>query len=198
MSKHSNPYGKRKRGIYLQPSMKKNDSLAYSIIIVVSVIVFAAVVLLGRIEWRVDLGFDKHIFAKANALINTFVALLLLSGLWAAKDKRYATHKYLMMWAIGLSVLFLVSYILHHLFAGSTPYGDENTGGISKLIYYIILFTHIPLAGIVLPFILLSAYRALIGEYDKHKKLVRFTWPIWFYVAVSGVIVYIMIRPFYG
>jgi putative membrane protein len=163
----------------------------------VSVVVFAAVVLLGRIELKVDIGFDKHIFAKANALINTFVALLLLGGLWAAKDKRYATHKYLMLWAIGLSVLFLLSYILHHLFAGSTPYGDENTGAISKFIYYSILFTHIPLAGIVLPFILLSAYRAMIGEYDKHKKLVRFTWPIWFYVAVSGVIVYVMIRPFY-
>ena len=197
MSKHSSHQGKRKKGIYLPATMKKNDKLAYTFTFIVSAIVFVAVVLLGRIELNVDLGFNKHLFAKANALINTFVALLLLSGLWAAKDKRYATHKYLMLWAIGLSVLFLLSYICHHLFAGSTPYGDEHTGGMSKIFYYSILFTHIPLAGLVLPFILLSAYRAMIGEYDKHKKLVRYTWPIWFYVAVSGVIVYVMISPYY-
>jgi len=197
MSKHTSHQGKRKKGIYLPATMKKNDKLAYIFTFLVSAIVFVAVVLLGRIELNVDLGFDKHLFAKANALINTFVALLLLSGLWAAKDKRYTTHKYLMLWAIGLSVLFLLSYICHHLFAGSTPYGDEHTGGMSKIIYYSILFTHIPLAGIVLPFILLSAYRAMIGEYDKHKKLVRYTWPIWFYVAISGVIVYVMISPYY-
>ncbi len=177
--------------------MKKNDKLAYLFTIAVSAVVFIAVVILGRIELKVDLGFDVHLFAGLNALINTFVAILLLAGLWAAKDKRYATHKKLMLWAIGLSVLFLLSYIAHHLFAGSTPYGDEHTGGISKIIYYTILFTHIPLAGIILPFILLSAYRALIGEYDKHKKLVKLTWPLWFYVAVSGVVVYLMISPFY-
>ncbi|MFN5335379.1 MAG: DUF420 domain-containing protein [Bacteroidota bacterium] len=197
MSEHSHNHGKRKKGIYLQATMKKNDKQAYLFTILVSAVVFVAVVILGRVELKVDLGFDVHLFARANALINTFVALLLLSGLWAAKDKRYATHKKLMLWAIGLSVLFLLSYICHHLFAGSTPYGDEHTGGISKMIYYAILFTHIPLAGIILPFILISSYRALIGEYDKHKKLVKFTWPLWFYVAVSGVLVYLMISPFY-
>ncbi|MFN9109173.1 MAG: DUF420 domain-containing protein, partial [Bacteroidota bacterium] len=164
---------------------------------IVSAVVFVAVVILGRVELNVDLGFDKHIFAQLNAMINSCVALLLLGGLWAAKDKRYGIHKKLMLWAIGLSVLFLLSYICHHLFAGSTEYGNEYTSGISKIIYYSILFTHIPLAGIILPFILISAYRALIGEYDKHKKLVRYTWPLWFYVAVSGVIVYLMISPFY-
>jgi putative membrane protein len=197
MAQNSSHNGKRKRGIYLQPSMKKNDKQAYLFTILVSAVVFVAVVILGRVELKVDLGFDVHLFARANALINTFVALLLLSGLWAAKDKRFATHKKLMLWAIGLSVLFLLSYIAHHLFAGSTAYGDEHTGGFSKIIYYTILFTHIPLAGIILPFILMSSYRALIGEYDKHKKLVKFTWPLWFYVAVSGVIVYLMISPFY-
>lgn len=197
MGQHNSPYGKRKKGIYLPASMKKNDKQAYLFTILVSAIVFVAVVILGRVELKVNLGFDVHLFAKANALINSFVALLLLCGLWAAKDKRYATHKKLMLWAIGFSVLFLLSYIAHHLFAGSTSYGDEHTGGLSKIFYYTILFTHIPLAGIILPFILISSYRALIGEYDKHKKLVKFTWPLWFYVAVSGVIVYVMISPFY-
>ena len=188
---------KKKKTIFLKPSLKKNDGLAYTFIFIVSAVVFAAVVLLGRIELELNLGFDKHIFAKLNAIINSFVALLLLGGLWAAKDKRYDVHKKLMLWAIGMSVVFLLSYICHHLFAGSTTYGDETTSGLSRILYKLILFTHIPLAGLILPFILISAYRALIGEYDKHKKLVKFTWPLWFYVAVSGVIVYLMISPYY-
>ncbi len=96
--------------------------------------------------------------------------------------------------AMFLSIFFLLSYICHHLFAGETKFGGDNP---EKMIYYIILFTHIPLAGIVLPFILFSAYRGLTGEFEKHKKLVRITWPIWFYVAVTGVIVYVMISPYY-
>jgi putative membrane protein len=111
-----------------------------------------------------------------------------------AKQKKYEAHKKIMMLAIILSVLFLLSYIAHHLFTAETKFGGEGT---IKTIYYIILFTHIPLAGIILPFILFTAYRALIGEYDQHKKLTRITWPIWFYVAVTGVIVYLMISPYY-
>lgn len=114
-----------------------------------------------------------------------------------------------MLTAISLSVLFLLSYIAHHLLAGDTKYGDLNHDGIVSLdekalagnlrmIYYFILITHIPLAAIILPFILFTAYRALTGEYDKHKKLVRITWPVWFYVAVTGVVVYLMISPYYN
>lgn len=113
-----------------------------------------------------------------------------------------------MITAILLSVLFLISYIGHHLLAGDTRYGDSNHDGIVsdieklqagglRTFYYIILITHIPLAAVILPFILFTAYRALIGEYERHKKLVRITWPIWFYVAISGVIVYYMISPYY-
>jgi putative membrane protein len=126
-------------------------------------------------------GFDVHLFAKANAIINSCVALLLLSGLIAVKGKKYLLHKSIMLTAMSLSILFLVSYICHHLFAGEARFGDENHDGIlsdiekanagtARFIYYFILGTHIPLAGIVLPFILFTAYRALIGEFDKHKK----------------------------
>jgi len=142
----------------------------------------------------VDLGFDVHIFALINAMINSCVAILLVAALWAVKTKRYEVHKKLMLTAMVLSMLFLVSYICHHLFAGDTKFGGEGT---AKIIYYIILFTHIPLAGIILPFILYSAYRALTGDWLKHKKLARITWPIWFYVAVTGVLVYWMISPYY-
>ena len=192
----------------LTAAWKKNDKKARIIIFVFSVIVFAAIMALSRVKWNVKLGFDVHLFATANAIINSCVALLLIVALIAVKSKNYILHRNIMLTAMFLSILFLVSYICHHLFAGETRFGDVNHDGIlteaekaavgsRRMIYYILLGTHIPLAGIILPFILFSAYRALTGEFDKHKKLVRITWPIWFYVAVSGVLVYWMISPYY-
>jgi putative membrane protein len=193
----------------LQPSLTKNDKKAKLLIYTVSFVVFAAVVFLSKYKLNVDLGFDVHVFAKTNAIINSMVAALLLAGLFTAKQKKYELHKKIMLTAISLSVLFLLSYIAHHLLAGDTRYGDINHDGIVSLdekslagnlrmVYYFILITHIPLAAIILPFILFTAYRALTGEYDKHKKLVRITWPVWFYVAVTGVVVYLMISPYYN
>ena len=193
----------------LVPSLKKNDKKASSLIIAFSLIVFSAVVVLSRVKLNVNLGFDVHLFAQANALINSAVAVLLVIALVAVKNKNYKLHKNLMLTAMLLSVLFLVSYICHHLFAGETRFGDVNHDGLvsdiekaavgsSRMIYYILLGTHIPLAGIILPFILFTAYRALIAEYPRRKKLARITWPIWFYVAVTGVIVYWMISPYYS
>ena len=193
----------------LQPSLQKNDKKAKFLIYTVSFVVFAAVVFLSKYKLDVELGFDVHVFAKANAIINSLVAVLLLAGLLSVKQKKYELHKKIMLSAILLSVLFLLSYISHHLLAGDTKYGDINHDGIIsidekalagnlRMLYYFILITHIPLAAIILPFILFTAYRALTGEYDKHKKLVRITWPVWFYVAVSGVIVYLMISPYYS
>ena len=193
----------------LQPAIEKNDKKAKLFIYTVSFVVFGAVVFLSKYKLKVDLGFDVHAFAKINAVINSLVAVLLLAGLFTVKQKNYELHKKIMLSAILLSVLFLLSYIAHHLLAGDTKYGDLNHDGILsidekmlagnlRMIYYFILITHIPLAAIILPFILFTAYRALTGEYDKHKKLVRITWPVWFYVAVSGVIVYLMINPYYS
>lgn len=193
----------------LQPSLVKNDKKAKLLIYVVSFVVFAVVVLLSKFKLEVDLGFDVHVFAKANAIINSAVAILLLAGLVTVKQKKYLLHKKIMLAAMFLSVLFLVSYIAHHLLAGDTKFGDINHDGILsdeeklaagsvRMLYYFILLTHIPLAAIILPFILFTAYRALIGEYEQHKKLTRITWPVWFYVAVTGVVVYIMISPYYS
>ena len=178
----------------LLPVWKKNDQRASWLILIFSVIVFAAVVLLSRVKLEMDLGFDVHLFAKLNALINSTVAILLIAALWAVKSGKYEAHKKIMLTAMVLSILFLVSYICHHLFAGETKFGGEGT---SKMIYYIILGTHIPLAGLILPFILFTAYRGLIGEYARHKKLARITWPVWLYVAITGVAVYLMISPYY-
>ncbi|MBW7913808.1 MAG: DUF420 domain-containing protein [Taibaiella sp.] len=178
----------------LTPLFKKNDKQARLLIFTVSFVVFAAVAVLSRVKLEVDLGFDIHIFALINAVINSAVSLLLIWALIAVKGKNYLLHKKLMLTAIVLSVLFLVSYIAHHLLAGDTVYGGE---GPIRYFYYFILITHIILAAIILPFILFTAYRSLTGEYDKHKKLARYTWPLWLYVSVTGVLVYLMISPYY-
>ena len=178
----------------LPASIQKNDKLANVLIIVFSIVVFVAVVFLSRIKVDLDLPFDVHIFAKVNAIINSAVSFLLLVGLLAVKRSRYALHKKVMMTAMVLSFLFLVSYICHHLLSDSTSFGGE---GAIKIVYYIILISHILLAAIILPFILFTSYRALVAEWPGHKKLARITWPIWFYVSVTGVIVYLMISPYY-
>ena len=193
----------------ITPSLVKNDKIARLFIYTVSLVVFAAVVLLSNFKFKIVTGFDVHIFALCSAVINSLVALLLLAGLVAVKKREYLLHKKIMIAAIVLSILFLLSYIAHHLLAGETKFGDLNHDGIlsneekiaagsSRIIYYILLLTHIPLAAIILPFILFTAYRALIGEYEAHKKLTRFTWPVWLYVAITGVLVYIMIHPYYN
>lgn len=193
----------------IQASMQKNDKKAKQLIWLFSVVVFSAVILLSNFRLNVDLGFDVHIFAKANAFINSAIAILLLAALLAVKNRNYGLHKKLMLAALLLSVLFLLSYIAHHLLAGEAKFGDINHDGTvdegelanvgnTRLVYLIILFTHIPLAAIILPFILFTAYRALIAEFSVHKKLARYTWPLWFYVAITGPVIYYMISPYYS
>ena len=178
----------------LEASLIKNDKKAYWLIGIFSVVVFVVVAVLGRVQYQADLGFDIHIFAKINAVINTLVAISLVAALVAVKNRNYLLHKRLMIGALILSILFLVFYISHHLLAGETKFGGTGT---IKIIYYTILITHIFLAAIILPFILLTAYRALTGEYQRHKKIARYTWPLWFYVAVTGPVVYFFISPYY-
>jgi putative membrane protein len=175
-------------------SIQKNDARAKTLIWIVSVVVFAVVVLLGRVKLEVDAGFDVHIFAAVNAVINSVVAVLLVAGIITAKRGNYAAHRNIMLAAMLLSLLFLISYIAHHLLSGDTRFGGE---GAIRYVYYFILITHIFLAAIILPFILFTAYRALINENEAHRKLAKITWPIWFYVAVTGPVVYLMISPYY-
>lgn len=178
----------------IAPVLKKNDKQARLLILTVSFVVFAAVVFLSKFTLQVDLGFNVHVFALVNAVINSMVSVLLIWALIAVKGKNYELHKKLMMGAMVLSVLFLVSYICHHLLAGETKFGGTGT---MKGIYYFILLTHIPLAAIILPFILFTAYRGLTGEFANHKKLAKYTWPLWLYVSITGVLVYLFISPYY-
>lgn len=192
----------------LEPVLTKNDGKAKWLIGILSAVVFAAVVLLGRYKLEIDLGFDVHIFALINAVINSVVAVLLVAALLVIKKQKYRLHKRLMMAALVLSVLFLVSYVIHRALAGEARFGDANHDGLvtdaeiavvstERIVYFIILSTHILLASIILPFILFTAYRGLTSEFAAHKKIARVTWPLWFYVAVTGPIVYIMIHPYY-
>lgn len=179
---------------YPKAAITLADGPAKRLIWTFSAVVFTAVVVLNRIQLPAPEGLDVHVFARVNAVINSLVSLLLLAGLFSAKAGRWNLHRRVMMLAMVLSILFLVSYILHHLFAGETTYGGQ---GAIKVVYYIILATHILLAGLSLPFILFTAFRALKAEYPAHRKLAKRVWPVWFYVSVTGVVVYLMISPYY-
>jgi putative membrane protein len=193
----------------LTPSIQKNDKKAKLLIGIFSVIVFVAVTFLSKFTLDVELPFDKHVFALCNALLNTGVCILLLAALFAVKNKKFQLHKNLMLFAMFLSVLFLVTYIAHHLFAGEAKFGDTNFDGTvdaaeaalvgnMRPFYLVVLSTHIILAATSLPFILFTAYRGLTGEYEDHKRKAKRMWPIWFYVAATGPLVYWMIKPYYN
>lgn len=178
----------------LTPVLKKNDKAARLLILTVSFVIFTAIVILSRVKLEVNPGFDIHVFALVNAVINSMVSVLLIAAYTAVKRRKYALHKRLMYAAIILSMCFLVSYIAHHLLAGDTRFGGE---GMIRYFYYFILITHIFLAAIVLPFILFTAYRGLTAEFVRHKKIARYTFPLWLYVSITGVLVYLLISPYY-
>lgn len=192
----------------LPATFQKNDKQAKWLIGIFSVVVFTAVVFLGNVKFDIRVPFDVHIFATANAVINTIIAVLLVAALLVVKRRNYKLHRQLMIAALVLSVLFLVSYIAHHLLAGEARYGDSNHDGEvsptelaavagTRGLYFFILITHIFLASVILPFILYTAYKGLTGEFAQHKKISKYTWPLWLYVAATGPIVYFMISPFY-
>ena len=142
----------------LDPVLKKNDQLAYVLIGVFSVIVFGVVTFLSKFSLNIELPFDKHIFALINALLNTAVSILLIAGLVVVKQKKYKLHKSIMMTAMLLSLLFLVTYIAHHLLAGEAKFGDANFDGMvdeaekavlgnTRPLYLVLLGTHIVLAA---------------------------------------------------
>jgi putative membrane protein len=128
------------------------------------------------------------------ATINGITALLLLIAYIAIRNKNITLHKQLMKISIGLSLIFLVLYVAYHMTSDPTPYGGE---GAIRFIYYFILITHIMLSIGIIPLVLISYVRAISNLFVEHKKIARYTFPIWMYIAVTGVIVYLMISPYY-
>ena len=157
---------------------------------IVSVVIPVVVALLFKVRLpNVEpLSFLPPIYASINGL----TALLLVSALIAIKNKKRRVHETLMKTAIACSLIFLIMYVAYHMTSDPTKY----EGPISS-IYYSILISHIVLSVIVIPLVLISYLRAYLGTYDLHKKIVKFAYPIWLYVAVTGVIVYVMISPYY-
>ncbi|WP_438426580.1 DUF420 domain-containing protein [Aquimarina macrocephali] len=165
-------------------------------IVVLSVFIPLAVAALFGVNLR-KLGFDVKpltFLPPIYATINGLTAVVLLAALWAIKNKNITLHEKLMKTAILCSVLFLLMYIAYHMTSDSTRFGGE---GMIRYIYYFILITHIILSVVVIPFVLIAYVRALAKKFDRHKKIARITFPIWLYVAVTGVIVYFMISPYY-
>lgn len=173
-----------------------NEKLIFRWITAISVFVFAVVVILNRKLIPVTIATPEFVYflPKLNAIINGTCSVLLLVSLYFIKNKNIAVHKRLNIATFLLSSVFLVSYIVFHYFVKETTYG--GTGNL-KTIYYFVLLTHIPLAAMVLPLVLLSFNNGLKMEVEKHRKLVRWTYPIWLYVTITGVVVYLMISPYY-
>lgn len=162
------------------------------LIVVLSVLIPVAVgVLFGiKIPNVEPLSFLPPIYAT----INGFTAVLLVIAFIAIKTKKIKLHENVMKTAIGCSVAFLVMYVAYHMTSDSTKFGGE---GVIKYIYYFVLITHILLSIIIIPFVLITYVRAITNNIEKHKKIAKITFPLWLYVAISGVIVYIMISPYY-
>lgn len=166
------------------------------IIVVLSIIIPLAVAALFGVNLK-KLGFDIEplsFLPPIYAGINAFTALLLIAAVIAIKNGKKRLHEVLNTSAILCSVLFLLMYLAYHMTSNSTSFGGE---GSIKYVYFFILITHIILSVVVIPFVLITFVRAKLGKFQEHKKIAKITFPLWLYVAVSGVIVYSMISPYY-
>ncbi|MDB4300998.1 DUF420 domain-containing protein [Flavobacteriaceae bacterium] len=162
----------------------------YIWIVSIVVPVLVAFLFTVRIPNVEPLSFLPPIYASINGL----TAIFLIIALWAIKNKKIVLHQGLMKISIGLSLVFLVMYVAYHMTSDSTPYGGE---GFIRYIYFFILITHIILSIGVIPMVLITYVRAISKQFANHKKIARYTFPIWLYIAITGVIVYLMISPYY-
>ena len=169
-----------------------DDKKYNKVIVILSIVIPVVVAILFGVKLpNVEpLSFLPPIYATINGL----TAIILVIAFLAIKKKNIVLHENLMTTAIGCSVVFLIMYVAYHMTSDSTKFGGQ---GIVKYVYYFILLTHILLSIIVIPFVLITYVRAITNNFEKHKKIARITFPLWLYVAVTGVIVYIMISPYY-
>jgi putative membrane protein len=165
-------------------------------IVILSIVIPVAVAVLFKVKLS-DFGFNVaplSFLPPIYATINGITAIVLVAAVIAIKNGNRKRHELLMKTAIGCSIAFLVMYVAYHMTADSTNYGGE---GVLKYLYFFILITHIILSIVIIPLVLITYVRALANKFDKHKKIAKITFPIWLYVAITGVIVYLMISPYY-
>ncbi|RAJ01713.1 putative membrane protein [Chitinophaga skermanii] len=186
----------------------KNKNLNVPIAIVSIAIPLLVAILFYLPHPGIEAGFDIRILPLFHAILNSATAVMLVASLWFVKNKYIKAHKVANLIAVGLSTIFLLSYVTYHFLAPKTMYGDLNHDlvldasekavlGATRYVYYFILLTHIVLAAVIVPFVLFSLLRAFQNDVERHRKISKITWPMWFYVAVTGVVVYIMINPYY-
>ncbi len=174
---------------------ENQESKYKNLIITLSVAVPVIVALLMFFPQSGKLGdFEVSFLPHLNGVVNTATSICLISGFVFIKNRKESLHRMMMISAFILSCIFLVSYVIYHYQSVPTRFGGE---GLLKTLYYFILITHIFLAAIVVPFVLFSIYYALTDQRAKHKRIVKWTFPIWTYVSITGVIVYLMISPYY-
>lgn len=175
---------------------------------VVTGVVLVLVGIMRRVKIPLPEGVDLSFLAPFHASVNALTAVTLLVALYFIKQKQVEAHRNTMMFALGLSVLFLLSYVAYHFTTPETIFGDLDRDGVlsieelaavgsTRTFYLVILVSHIVLAAVNLPFILFTFIRAYTGQYDRHRKMARWVWPIWFYVAVTGPVAYLMLMPYY-
>lgn len=176
-------------------AIAKTDKIAVPIIISLSIAVPVLVLILMNLPERYNIfGTQSGTFPLFHAVLNGSTALLLMSGYFFMSIKEYKWHRNFMIAAFGFSTVFLLSYVISKISIEPVHYGGEGT---LKYIYYFILITHILLSAIIVPLVLFTMYRGLTGQYDKHAKIARWTFPIWLYVAITGVLVYVFMLPYY-
>ncbi|MFN4083175.1 MAG: DUF420 domain-containing protein [Bacteroidia bacterium] len=173
----------------------QQDKIVFRVVMALSFVVFIAVIILNRkiLPTPDELPSWTYFLPKLNAIINGTCSILLILSYYFIRKKDIETHKKINLVAFILSALFLVSYVVFHWLAPETRYPENST----RMIYLVILVSHIVLAAIVLPLVLLSFYRGLQMQVELHKKIVKIAFPIWLYVTITGVIVYLMISPYY-
>lgn len=165
-------------------------------IIIISIVIPVVVAILFGVKLK-DFGYNVtplSFLPPIYATINGITAVVLVAAVLAIKNGKRKLHERLMTSAIALSVVFLVMYVAYHMTSDSTKFGGE---GAIRYIYFFILLTHIILSIAIIPLVLVTYVRALASKFDRHKKIAKITFPIWLYVAVTGVIVYLMISPYY-
>lgn len=171
------------------------NRITVNLIIALSVAVPMIVILLMNLDTRTNiLGLEVGSFPFFHAVINGLTAILLFVGYLLIRSKKMILHRNVMISAFVLSVVFLVSYVISKISHEPVSFGGE---GFMRYLYFFILITHIVLSGIIIPLVLFTMYRGLTGQYQKHKKIARWTFPIWMYVAITGVLVYIFMHPYY-
>jgi putative membrane protein len=159
-------------------------------------VVSAAVLLLVGLmrQYKFDLGVDFSFLPPFHASLNAVTAVILLIAFWHIKNGRVEQHRKAIYLAMATSALFLLSYVLYHFTTPETKYGGEGT---MRMIYFFLLITHVILAAVILPFVLFTFTRAYTNQFERHKKMARWVFPLWLYVAITGPICYLMLKPYY-